>query len=131
MPRTALSEIENGGRRVNVDDLMALAIALGANPNALLFPLEAGTTPIEITGADDLEFNRLWRWAEGTQPLASGTRRIDRSEWLEFLGRISPRGGVQAQSGDSAERGRGGLGVGIAGLFNAEQQLLEEDHGDD
>lgn len=40
MPRTALSEIENGGRRVDVDDLTALSAALDVPVLALLFDVE-------------------------------------------------------------------------------------------
>jgi transcriptional regulator with XRE-family HTH domain len=64
--------IEDGTRRVDVDDLMALSVALNVNPNALLLPNYAGDTeaghevtgmPIETTGTD------LWAWADGWQAL--------------------------------------------------------------
>ncbi len=70
MPRTALSEIESGGRRVSVDDLMALAVSLGVNPDALLFPPVYGEDRHQITGlAADAESHFLWSWAEGLLPL--------------------------------------------------------------
>jgi transcriptional regulator with XRE-family HTH domain len=72
MPRTAISEIENGGRRVTVDDLMALAIALNVNPNALLLPNYSGDADVSYdvtampngtTGTD------IWEWADGWKAL--------------------------------------------------------------
>src|SRR5689334_8019285 len=38
IPTLGLSRIEKGTRRVDADDLVALAIALGVNPSALLLP---------------------------------------------------------------------------------------------
>lgn len=41
--RSAISEIERGDRRVDVDDLVTIALALGVAPNRLLAPTEPGT----------------------------------------------------------------------------------------
>lgn len=41
---SGISKIENGDRRVDVDDLTALAYVLGTTPAALLTPPEAATT---------------------------------------------------------------------------------------
>ena len=72
MPRTAISEIENGGRRVSVDDLMALAVALNVNPNALLLPDYSGDVEIghEMTAVpDNVTGAEAWGWADGWQAL--------------------------------------------------------------
>ena len=42
IPTLGLSRIEKGTRRVDADDLVALAIALGVNPAALLLPRDTG-----------------------------------------------------------------------------------------
>jgi transcriptional regulator with XRE-family HTH domain/tetratricopeptide (TPR) repeat protein len=41
MSISTLSKISNGGRRVDVDDLVALALALDVSPNKIIFPAEA------------------------------------------------------------------------------------------
>jgi transcriptional regulator with XRE-family HTH domain len=71
IPTLGLSRIEKGNRRVDVDDLVALAIALGVNPNALLLPRDH-----KPEQAVDLAARRAsvpaavaWRWADGHMPL--------------------------------------------------------------
>lgn len=71
MPRTAISEIENGGRRVSVDDLMALAVALGVPPNSLLLPHADPAPAPAATAAGEAGFQDLWAWADGNGPLRS------------------------------------------------------------
>jgi len=65
---TLVSKTENGDRRVDVDDLVALAIALGVSPNRLLLTADADgeveLTPTLIVHAAD-----AWRWAAGERPL--------------------------------------------------------------
>lgn len=60
--RSAVSEVERGARRVDVDDLVALAVALETSPIDLLTPL---TTASEIRlGQDDLLLfpDQTYRW---------------------------------------------------------------------
>jgi transcriptional regulator with XRE-family HTH domain len=69
---TGLLKIEKGERRVDVDDLVALAVALETTPNRLLLPgsdieLAPAThhlTP-DITSTPPL----MWAWATGEVPL--------------------------------------------------------------
>lgn len=77
---STISRIEQGDRRVDADDLVVLAMALGCTPNALLLP---PVTPLGPAGADLYELtpgeqpprrytaNVLWSWATGEQPLGS------------------------------------------------------------
>lgn len=76
----ALNKIENGRtlppeaeapkqiRRADVDDLMALAVVLKVNPSAMLLPHTAEGS-VELTGADEVDAETLWRWADGFRPL--------------------------------------------------------------
>jgi hypothetical protein len=45
IPDTGITKTEQGTRRVDVDDLVAIALALGVTPNALLLP------PVDYLGA--------------------------------------------------------------------------------
>lgn len=72
LPRTAISDIEGGYRRVSADDLMALSIALNVNPNALLLPAHSGNEDEsnEITGIDEVVSGAdIWAWADGWKAL--------------------------------------------------------------
>ncbi|WP_068149069.1 helix-turn-helix domain-containing protein [Rhodococcoides corynebacterioides] len=56
-----ISEIERGARRVDVDDLMALAAALSVSPVALLFPsAESAETAVHATGFGEVAASQLW-----------------------------------------------------------------------
>lgn len=65
---SALAKVERGERRVDVGDLMALALALRVNPNALLLPATADGE-IEVTGGSVRPADEVWEWAEGGRPL--------------------------------------------------------------
>lgn len=74
-------------RRVDADDLVALALALGVNPNALLLPPTVnGNT--ELTGRGEVPADYAWLWADGQRPLSLDP---DDNEILEFLARTRPR----------------------------------------
>jgi transcriptional regulator with XRE-family HTH domain len=65
---TGIMKIEKGDRRVDVDDLVALALALGVTPNRLILP---GVTPADmisgyaLTPAVAGNPVALWQWAQG------------------------------------------------------------------
>lgn len=66
-----LRRIESGERKVDVDDLMALAIVFDVSPLTLLLP-ESGSRDIttRITGyPDEMGSNVAWLWARGDEPL--------------------------------------------------------------
>ncbi|MFK0401043.1 helix-turn-helix domain-containing protein [Microbacterium sp. NPDC090225] len=59
---SGLSKIERGQKRVDVDDLMSIAIALDVTPNALLLPLADPDTTVEVSGAKG-SLGLFWEWA--------------------------------------------------------------------
>ncbi|MFE3441662.1 helix-turn-helix domain-containing protein [Nocardia sp. NPDC059180] len=61
-----LSRIENGERRVDVDDLTALAAALGVSPVLLLMPTDVGEDDrVHLTGVDMPGPDDLLEWLTG------------------------------------------------------------------
>ncbi|MGR7023745.1 helix-turn-helix domain-containing protein [Geodermatophilus sp. URMC 62] len=67
---SAVSKVENGDRRVNADDLVALAVALDVSPNRLL--LDGGASesePVQLTPAVVVPQADAWRWVTGEQQL--------------------------------------------------------------
>lgn len=78
IPTLGLSRIESGQRRVDADDLMALASALGAAPNILLMPGgydDEETT--ETTGsAKPVPLKSIYYFLEGMQTL-DGRNSLD------------------------------------------------------
>jgi len=89
---TGITKIEKRERRVDVDDLMALASVLRVNPSALLLPIVAdGET--EITGVGSVPTEIAWCWADGEGPIASlreGERYSEAA--LDFLLHARPPG---------------------------------------
>jgi len=71
IPPLGLRKIESGGRRVDTDDLMALAVALGVSPITLLMPTDADvSTDVAATGLnDEVPAKRLWNWLNASYPL--------------------------------------------------------------
>ncbi|MBF6213818.1 helix-turn-helix transcriptional regulator [Nocardia puris] len=73
MAHNTVSEIENGGRRVDVDDLVTLALALNTTPNALLLPpTEDPTHQSRITCAGWQPAASVWKWARGERVIPLG-----------------------------------------------------------
>jgi transcriptional regulator with XRE-family HTH domain len=72
IPDTSITKREAGTSRVDVDDLMALALALGVTPNTLLLPevsyLGSADTH-HLTPAASGTAEELWQWAQGETPL--------------------------------------------------------------
>lgn len=81
IPTWGLRKIESGGRRVDVDDLMAMASVLGVSPATFLMParnddgsvVQAGDI-VPITGwLKPITARWVWGWLTAGQPLVSGT----------------------------------------------------------
>lgn len=93
----AVVKMENGLRRIDVDDLMALAVVLDCGPLALLLPHSAAGTqvafpyPAGSTRTDD----ELWLWALGEKPLGRAesdvefSRRANPVLWKMYGSRIA------------------------------------------
>lgn len=66
---SGVQKVEQGGRRVDADDLVALSLALDVTPNRLLLPGSAGDEEVEITPTVLTTSRAAWRWAAGEVPL--------------------------------------------------------------
>ncbi|SEF37695.1 Helix-turn-helix domain-containing protein [Amycolatopsis pretoriensis] len=66
---SALSRIEKGQRRVDVDDLVALALALGVSPNHLLLPAQPGQDLVKLAPDVTMTAGSAWRWATRDAPV--------------------------------------------------------------
>jgi transcriptional regulator with XRE-family HTH domain len=82
IPPLGLRRIESGERRVDVDDLVALALALEVSPLALLLPIE--TSSVTSQG-DQYPAHEIWEWAEGRQTLPPDPLPTDRAYGLRHL----------------------------------------------
>ena len=112
IPTWGLRKIESGGRRVDTDDLVALAFALNVSPLALLLP----TTPSAVLpGGKKYAAEQIWKWGTGEYPLLGtedvlafirDSRPLDRADVeafvVEHLSGASPS--VQGAIASSASR---------------------------
>lgn len=67
---TVVSKIERGERRIDVDDVVALALALNVSPLTLLMPDEASGQPVKLTEGFEVDRLTAWGWALGRGPAA-------------------------------------------------------------
>ncbi|MFF9153824.1 helix-turn-helix domain-containing protein [Streptomyces sp. NPDC014846] len=92
IPPLGISRVEAGTRRVDADDLMALALALRVSVNALLLPRSGdGSESVDLTEQVSLSSATAWEWADGDKPYEKAERdqygfelryRLDsRPEW--------------------------------------------------
>ncbi|MEU0752000.1 helix-turn-helix domain-containing protein [Streptomyces albogriseolus] len=68
MRANTITKIEKGQRRVDVDDLMALSVALGTSPARLLMPPTLHGE-VELTGSKTVSAFDAWMWATFRRPL--------------------------------------------------------------
>jgi transcriptional regulator with XRE-family HTH domain len=65
-----LSRLERGARRVDVDELVALAVALGVSPSTLLLPRDADPDDmVQLTPSVSVRAWIAWQWMDGQMPL--------------------------------------------------------------
>ena len=70
IPPLGMSRLLDADRRVDVDELVALAVMLGVNPSALLLPRHAGRDDIvDLTPKTQQRSHVVWGWADGRFPL--------------------------------------------------------------
>ena len=88
---STLSEIESGRRRVDVDDLMAFAVALDVSPVTLLSPMaELPDEPVTFTGAPvGVTVKTMRAWLRGQHSLDSTRDEYSNTE-LEWVIRSNP-----------------------------------------
>ncbi|MGW3193697.1 helix-turn-helix domain-containing protein [Streptomyces sp. NPDC001118] len=65
---TVISKIERGERRIDVDDLVAFALALNVSPITLLLPPTWSDEPTELTAETQVRSQTAWRWVMGQGP---------------------------------------------------------------
>ncbi|AMY53415.1 helix-turn-helix domain-containing protein [Rhodococcoides fascians] len=118
MSNSTISQIENGSRRVDVDDLLAIAIALDISPITLLTPRAEETSQTSATGAGTITVRDLRNFLEGYRSLrGSGLdfalRSLSLGKWQLMNNRMQSDGtgsGLQLQrtvqtDGSDVERG--------------------------
>ncbi|WP_332758910.1 helix-turn-helix domain-containing protein [Streptomyces sp. MT206] len=70
IPASGITRMEKAERQVTVDELVALAVALGVSPAALLLPLTpSGDEAVDVTGAGSASAADAWAWASSRRPL--------------------------------------------------------------
>ncbi len=71
IPPLGLRRIEDGTRRVDVDDLVSIAVALGVSPATLLMPESASAEDaVTLTGCNEqVPAGYAWEWIGGDLPL--------------------------------------------------------------
>ncbi|MFD5869150.1 XRE family transcriptional regulator [Corynebacterium sp. NPDC060344] len=112
IPELGLRNIEKGQRKVDVDELVALARILRVAPVTLLIPVsKTGDLTIKATGFDDVTARQFWHWLrDGGMPgerinlddllrarpdwvLEEGTPEADEElgQMLDFIQRMAAR----------------------------------------
>jgi transcriptional regulator with XRE-family HTH domain len=74
IPVLGLSRMEKGERRIDADDLIALALALDVTPNRLMLPdtdARSSSAAHALTPAVSGRPQQLWAWAQGEEPIAT------------------------------------------------------------
>jgi transcriptional regulator with XRE-family HTH domain len=87
IPSLGLRRIESGERKVDVDDLVALALVLNVSPLGLLLPaVESSVVPQGTPHfAED-----IWAWGRGGHPISMSQPGSDVGEWIEFMVASNP-----------------------------------------
>lgn len=120
-----IQRIESGERRVDADDLVALAAALDVSPITLLMPAvntdgsevqESDRLP--VTGyAEPIDARLIWSWLKAEQPLAAGMT------WTMFVSRAWPNWVQEQFSAEAQEH--------LQATLYRRFQPMGDAHGDD
>jgi transcriptional regulator with XRE-family HTH domain len=94
----AIRRVEEGRRRVDADDLVALALALGVTPVTLLMPkVDEADSPAPVTASrESPDAEMTWQWLVAERPLdlrvttTGGATRADGRQWEQFRSRALP-----------------------------------------
>jgi helix-turn-helix protein len=88
---SGIVKIENGTRRVDVADLVALALALRVTPNRLFLSADHNSEPMALTPAVETTANGAWRWACGEHVIRPGVHGAPPvREVLDFMAENRP-----------------------------------------
>jgi transcriptional regulator with XRE-family HTH domain len=90
VPATSISKAEKGERRVDVDDLVALAMALDTSPNRLLLPVDERDAIIDLAPNVQVSQAYAWQWATGEWPAGPDVRDRPFSAFQNFRWRALP-----------------------------------------
>ncbi|MGH3798559.1 MAG: helix-turn-helix domain-containing protein [Pseudonocardiaceae bacterium] len=83
---TGVTKIEAGDRRVDADDLVALALVLDTTPNRLLLPGSRFTDQeVALTPTRSMVEAEAWAWANGSMPGLAGDHFEDVGRYLSPL----------------------------------------------
>lgn len=88
MPTASIGRLESGDRRIDVDDLMALAYALDVSPISLLLPFTDRPDERFVPAGVGREMPAVegWMWAVGAEPTwyADGNVEDQERTWRQF-----------------------------------------------
>lgn len=101
IPPLGLRRIESGDRRVDVDDLVALALALDVSVLALLLPTNSSCL---VPHGRKWDAETIWSWANGSWSLPTTEDFVD---VLSFLRDSNPLTDWSTVEGDIAKGIRG------------------------
>ena len=103
IPPLGLRRIEAGERRIDIDDLVALALALEVSPLRLLLPTEI--SPL-VTNGVLYEAHRIWEWGAGKWPLSGDEVTFVRDShplrWAETMNGRAPGDAMDLKLGAQA-----------------------------
>lgn len=68
MRANTITKIEKGQRRVDIDDAVALAVALDVNLSTLVLPYSTKGT-VRLTDTTEVSAREAWDWTDGRRPL--------------------------------------------------------------
>jgi transcriptional regulator with XRE-family HTH domain len=71
---SGVNKLENGNRRVDVGDLLALAFVLRVSPLTLLLP--AQPQRVQLAPKLAVAWQDAWRWATGEQPVVASEEEV-------------------------------------------------------
>ncbi|WP_211439288.1 helix-turn-helix domain-containing protein [Corynebacterium glutamicum] len=99
IPELGLRNIERGQRKVDVDELVALAHVLGVAPVTLLMPnTKDGDELLDIAGFEAITARQLWNWLrDGSRPVGAGDP-INLDDVLRSTPRWAMQGGSLEES---------------------------------
>jgi hypothetical protein len=90
---SGITKVEQGARRVDVDDLVALALALEVTPNRLLLPGTASEERVDLLDEVNSSSKTAWLWASGELDLwdrPTVDRNLDLNRVRQFRQRNRP-----------------------------------------